>query len=294
MTSAHHPLRGVLLFTASLLLFACMDTTTKYLAARHDVPLIVAARYIGNLLLMVALLAPRHGPALVKTRRTGLAVVRALCLAVSSVLVGFALQRMPVAETTAINFLAPMMVVLAAGPLLGERVGWVGWGAALFGFAGVLLIVRPGSGLETVGVICALAGVAAATGYQLLSRVLVATESTIALLFYTALTGSILFGLALPWYWTGALPPPFECLLFASLGAYGGLGHFLMTAAYRHAPASILAPTNYLQLVWAGILGWLVFGHFPDGLSLLGMAIIALSGVAVALHSRRQPVKRDL
>ena len=90
MTSAHHPLRGVLLFTASLLLFACMDTTTKYLAARHDVPLIVAARYIGNLLLMVALLAPRHGLALVKTRRTGLAAVRALCLAVSSVLVGFA------------------------------------------------------------------------------------------------------------------------------------------------------------------------------------------------------------
>ncbi|MEZ0243513.1 MAG: DMT family transporter [Sphingomonas sp.] len=288
------PLRGILLFVSGLLLFASMDTTGKYLAAHYDVPLIVAARYLGNLMLMLALLAPRHGLALMRTRRTGLVIIRALCLAVTSILVGFALQRMPVAETTAINFLAPMLVVVVAGPVLGEKVGRVGWGAALFGFIGVLVIVRPGSGLETVGVICALAGVVAGVGYQLLSRVLVATESTIALLFYTALTGSIIFGLALPWFWTGEQPSAFEALLFLSLGVYGGLGHFLITAAYRHAPASLLAPTNYLQLVWAGLLGWLVFGHLPDRISLLGMAMIALSGVAVALHSRFQPVKRDL
>lgn len=288
------PLRGILLFVSSLLLFACMDTTTKYLAARHDVPLIVAARYLGNLLLMLAFVAPRHGTALLKTQRTGMVVLRALCLAVSSVLVGLALQRMPVAETTAINFLAPMLIVVAAGPLLGERVGWVRWAAALFGFVGVLVIVRPGSGLESWGVIFALAGVAANMGYQMLSRVLVTTESTIAMLFYTALCGSIIFSLALPWYLTGEVPPPFELLLFFSLGVYGWLGHFLMTAAYRHTPASLLAPTNYLQLVWAGLLGWLVFGHLPDAVSLGGMAIIAFSGVAVALHSRRQPVKRDL
>jgi drug/metabolite transporter (DMT)-like permease len=292
--TAVNPLRGILLFVTSLVLFACLDTTTKYLAARHDVPLIIAARYIGNLLLMVALLAPRHGAAMVRTRRTGLAVVRGLCLAASSVLIGFALQRMPVAETTAINFLAPMLVVIVAGPLLGEKIGWVGWGAALFGFLGVMLIVRPGSGLEAVAVACALVGVIAAVGYQLLSRILVATESTIALSFYTALVGSIVFGLVLPWYWTGETPPTFDILLFASLGVYGGLGHLLLTAAYRYAPASLLAPTNYLQLLWAALLGWLVFGHVPDRITALGMAIVALSGVAVALHSRRPPVKRDL
>jgi drug/metabolite transporter (DMT)-like permease len=287
-------MRGILLFVSGLLLFASMDTTAKYLAGHYDVPLIVAARYIGNLLLMVTLLAPRHGLALVRTQRTGLVIARALCLVVVSIFAGFALQRMPLAETTAINFLAPMLVVLAAGPVLGEKVGRVGWAAALFGFLGVMLIVRPGSGLETGGVPCALAAVVAGVGYQLLSRVLVATESTIALLFYTAVSGSILFGLALPWFWTGEQPSAFDALMFLSLGAYGGLGHFLMTAAYRHAPASLLAPTNYLQLVWAGLLGWLVFGHLPDAISALGMAIIALSGVAVALHSRRQPVKRDL
>lgn len=292
--TASTPLRGIVMFASSLLLFACLDTTSKFLVARYDVPLVVAARYLGNLLLMVALLAPRHGVEVVRTERTGLVVVRALCLAASSLLVGLALQRMPVAETTAINFLAPMLVVLAAGPLLGERAGWIGWSAAIVGFGGVLLIVRPGSGLDAFGVTCALLGVGVAAAYQLLSRVLIATERTIALLFYTALVGSIVFGVAAPWFWSDRAPSAFEILLFCSLGVYGGLGHFLLTAAYRHTPASLLAPTNYLQLVWAALLGWLVFGHVPDRLSALGMAVIALSGAAVALRSRRPPVKRDL
>ncbi|RYD49794.1 MAG: DMT family transporter, partial [Sphingomonadales bacterium] len=182
----------------------------------------------------------------------------------------------------------------AAGPLLGEKIGWVGWGAALFGFLGVMLIVRPGSGLEAVGVACALVGVLAAVGYQLLSRILVATEGTIALSFYTALAGSVVFSLVLPWYWTGETPSAFDILLFASLGVYGGLGHLLLTAAYRHAPASLLAPTNYLQLLWAALLGWLVFGHVPDRITALGMAVVALSGVAVAIRFRRPPVKREV
>jgi drug/metabolite transporter (DMT)-like permease len=291
MTEAH-PLRGALLLVTALLLFACMDATTKFLSATREVPLIVAVRYVGNLLLMVLLLAPTHGRQLVETKRTGLVVVRGICLAASSLMVGFALQRMPVAETTAIGFLGPILVIVAAGPLLGERIGRIGWAAVLLGFTGVLLIARPGSGLEAVGVACALAAVAANVGYQLLSRVLVATERTIALLFYTALAGAILFSLALPWFWDGRAPTVFEAVLFFSLAAYGGLGHFMFTAAYRYAPASLLAPMNYLQLLWAGLLGWTLFGHVPDQVSLLGMAIVAASGIMVALKTRRPPAKR--
>ena len=287
--SAPHPLRGALLFVFGLLLFACMDTTTKYLAERYDVPVIVAVRYMVHCLLMVVLIAPSQGRKLVRTQRTGLVVVRALCLAAASLLVGLALQRMPVAETTAITFLAPILVVLAAGPLLGERIGAVGWAAALGGFAGVLLIVRPGSGLELFGIACALAAVGANVGYQLLSRVLASSERTIALLFYAAVAGSICFGLALPWFWEGRAPGGFELLLFLSTGIYAGLGHFLFTAAYRHANASMLAPMTYIQLVWAGLLGLLVFGHVPDGLSLVGMGVIAASGLAIAVKSRRRP-----
>ena len=220
-------------------------------------------------------------------------VVRALCLAAASFLFGSALAYLPVADATAINFLAPILLVAAAGRFLGERVGWVGWLAALLGFAGVLLIARPGRGLDTVGVLFALGAVVANLSYQFLSRLLAATERTVALLFYTALAGSIVYGLALPWFVGERVPSAFEALLLTSLGLYGGLGHFLLTAAFRDAPASLLAPLNYLQLLWAGLLGWLVFGHLPDRLSLLGMAIIVASGVLVAFKTRRPPPKRS-
>lgn len=289
---AHHPVRGALLCVTALLLFACMDTTTKFLAERHEIPLIMAVRYLGNLLLMVLLLGPTHGRRMVETQRTGWVLVRAACLALASLLVGLALQRMPVAETTAITFLAPILLVVVAGRVLNERVGWIGGLATVLGFAGVLLIARPGSGLAPVGVAFALGAVAANLGYQLLSRVLAATERTVALLFYTALTGSIFFGLGSPWYLEDRAPTLLDIALLGSLGVYGGLGHFLFTAAFRDAPASLLAPLNYLQLLWAGLLGWLVFGHVPDRLSLLGMAVIAGSGVMVALKTRRPSPKR--
>jgi drug/metabolite transporter (DMT)-like permease len=282
-----------MLCVMALALFACMDTTTKYLAQTHPVPLIVAVRYLGNLVLMLGFLVPAHGRRLVRTRRTGLVWVRGVCLAVASLLIGFALERMPVAETTAILFLSPILLVLAAGPVLGERVGWVGWAATLAGFAGVMLIARPGSGLVATGVIFVLGAVATNLCYQLLSRVLAASESTFALLFYTALAGSILYGLAVPSFLEDRAPSLLEIALFASLGLFGGVGHYLFTAAFRHAPASLLAPLNYVQLLWAGLLGWLVFGHVPDAVSLIGMAIVAGSGVAVALRTRRPPAKRS-
>jgi drug/metabolite transporter (DMT)-like permease len=288
----HHPVRGALLCIGALALFACLDTTTKYLTQTHAVPLIVGVRYLGNLLLMIAFLGPTHGRQMVRTQRTALVWVRAFCLAVASLLIGLALQRMPVAEVTAITFLSPILLVAVAGRLLGERVGWLGWVATLGGLAGVMLIVRPGSNIVSSGAVFVLGAVLLNLGYQLLSRVLAASETTFALLFYTALAGSIIYGLAMPWYLEDRAPSLLEVVLFASLGVFGGVGHFLFTAAFRHAPASLLAPLNYVQLLWAGLLGWLVFDYIPDTQSLTGMAIVAASGVLVALKTRRPPAKR--
>jgi drug/metabolite transporter (DMT)-like permease len=269
-----------------------MDTTTKYLAQTHEVPLIIGVRYLGNFLLMVAFLGPTHARQMVRTKRTGLVLMRGCCLAVASLLIGLALERMPVAEMTAITFLSPILLVAVAGKVLGERVGWIGWAATGGGFIGVMLIVRPGSDIVTSGAIFVLASVVLNLGYQLLSRVLATTENTFALLFYTALAGSIIYGLAMPWFLEDRAPTLFEGALFASLGLFGGVGHFMFTAAFRHAPASLIAPLNYLQLLWAGLLGWLVFGHIPDAMSLGGMAIVVGSGVLVALKTRRPPEKR--
>lgn len=290
VTHTPHPqnaFKGFLLAASGLLLFACMDSSTKYLAHHFNVPFVVAMRYITQCLLMFAVLAPRHSGHLIKTQRTGLVIVRAISLSFASLFVGLALQRMPLAETTAINFLAPMLVVLLASPLLGERIGTLGWVAAIGGFMGVLLIARPGGGLDTFGILFALLGVLANTSYQILSRVLASSEKTITLLFYTALVGSICFGLALPWFWEHKTPSNLELVLFLVMGVSGGLGHYLFTFAFRFAPASLLAPVNYLQLLWAALLGWLIFDSTPDQLSILGMLIVAASGLMIAFKSRR-------
>lgn len=279
--------KGFLLAASGLLLFACMDATTKYFTAHFSVPFVMAMRYLSQLSLMIILLAPRHAQKMVFTNRTGLVFLRAASLTLGSLFVGLALQRMPLAETTAINFLSPILVVLLASPLLEERIGVSGWVAALGGFTGVMIIVRPGSGLDYMGVVFALLGVGVGAAYQILSRVLAPTEKAVAMLFYTALLGAIFYGIGLIWFWEHRTPSTTEWLLLLSMGVTGGLGHYLFTLAFQYAPASIIAPTTYLQLLWAALLGWLVFHYVPDGISLLGMTIVAASGVLIAVHSRR-------
>ena len=283
--TANRPLLGVLFIAVATLLFATNDTANKLLVTDYNVPLVAAIRYIVHALLMLALLGPSKGREMVKTTRTSLVIVRSLCLVVATFFAGLALQRMPVAETVSIIYLSPIIVVLLARPLLGETIGLTGWIAAIAGFAGVLLIVRPGGGLDLLGVGYVLCNVVVTVAYFLLSRVLASTEKTLALLFYSALTGAICFGIALPWTLYGAAPTLLQVALFLSMGVTAGLGHYCFTSAYRFAPASVLAPINYLHLVWAGVLGWLVFGHVPEALTILGMAIVAAAGVAVALRA---------
>jgi len=281
------PIRGVLLCASALFLFAALDTTTKALTAHFEAPLIVAARFIGNLLLMLIVMAPRRGRDMVRTTRTGLVWLRGCCLACGSVLMALALTRMPVGEATAIMFLAPTLVALGGGLLLDEEVGLRGWGAVLLGLAGVVLIARPGGGLDVVGVLLALGAALMNGTYQLMSRTLAATEKTFALLFYSAAVGSLVFGAAAPFFWAGRMPTLLEGTLLASLGMWGGLGHYLFTAAFRHAPASTLAPITYLQVLWATLLGWIVFRHVPDPISILGMLTIGAAGMMIVLKRRR-------
>lgn len=285
-------LRSILLLLGALFLFVLLDATAKHLARTYPVPMLVWARYTVHFVLMVVLLGPSMRGRLVTTGRPARQVVRALCLLAVTFFGMAALARMPLAETTAILFAAPLIVTLLAGPLLGERIGALRWVAVLTGFAGVLLIARPGSGLVTEGVLLALAGALSYAIYQILTRQLTATENPVTMLFYTALIGSGVMTLLLPWIWGGPLPDLRDALLIASLGIYGGTGHFLLIRAFRDAPASTLSPILYVQLVWATLIGWLAFGHFPDGLALAGILTIGGAGALIALQSRREGRKK--
>jgi drug/metabolite transporter (DMT)-like permease len=281
-----HAWRGVLLVVCAGLFFIGNDTTTKHLAQTVNVPFIIFVRYAVNLVLTVAIFTPIEGKSFMRTNRTGLVVFRGACLAVASFFLALSLKRMQVAEVTAMVFLAPMLVVLVAGPVLGERVAKLDWLAAILGFSGVMLIARPGGDVDFVGLVYMSITVAVSVVYLLLSRILSKTESNSALTFYGALAGTLAFSIFLPWSYQGLPGSVIDFVLLLGLGVLAGLGHYLLTSAFRYANASVLAPLQYLQMLWAGVLGFLVFGNVPSQLSLLGLTIIAVSGAIIALKAK--------
>jgi len=276
--------RGTIFFLSALFIFAVSDTTAKYMSGFFAVPLLAWARYVTQLVFMLVVTAPAMGRSIVCTGHPRLMILRGLMQVASTVLVLLAFQRLPLAETTAFAFISPLLVALLAGPLLGEKLQLRTWLTTLAGFAGVLLIVRPGGAMHGVGVIYALGSALCYAVYQILTRKLSSSEPPLRQLFYIALVGSVCMSCALPFFWTGIVPSPIRALLILSLGAYGGTGHFLLIRAFHEAPASSLSPMIYFQLVWAMLLGWIVFGQLPDLLSVVGMLVIGASGLSLALR----------
>jgi drug/metabolite transporter (DMT)-like permease len=280
-------LHAALLFLTALLLFAALDATAKHLSALFAVPLLVWARYLVHLVIMLLAVAPSMGRRLIVTERPWLMSLRGLTLVAVTLLGQLALKTLPLAETTALIFVAPLLVALLAAPLLGETVRLRTWLATIAGFVGVLLIARPGGSLFGPGVAYALGAALSYAAYQILTRKLAASEHPMRLLFYTALLGTLAMLPVLPVYWDGIWPTPTQSLLIISLGLYGGIGHFLLIRAFHETSASLLAPLIYTQLVWATLLGWLVFDHFPDLLTVVGMMVIGASGLSLAIRGRR-------
>jgi drug/metabolite transporter (DMT)-like permease len=282
-----NPLKGVVLVLAATFLFAWGDTLGKHLSMLYAATLVLSARYLINLVLVLVTMWPRHRSAVWATHRTGLVLLRGLFLATATMTMLLALRVMPVAETVAIIYITPVLLMLASGPILHEKVSTLGWVCAGLGFAGVLLIARPGSGLDTWGVILCLLNALLGTGYHLLTRILTRTETTMALLFHTALIGSILsIGLTLA-LGVPAWPTGSDAGLILIYATCATVGHLLFTSAYREAPASTLAPVNYMHIAFATLLGWLVFQHLPDALGFTGMGLIAVAGLLAAWRASR-------
>lgn len=280
------PFIGILLMLGAGLCFAALDATSKHLTQTFPVPMLVWARYTVHLVLMVIFLAPSMRARLIATQRPMALTARALMLVGTTGFAMAGISIMPLAESTAFLFITPLIVVILANWLLKESVTPGRWIAIVAGFAGALLIARPGGALTTQGIILMSLAAGCYSIYQVQTRQMSLTENTVTMLFYTALVGTVSMSLAAPFYWGGPMPEPWQGLGIVSLGIYGGTGHLLMTRAFHHAPASTLSPFLYAQLVWAMLLGWLFYDHLPDLLSIAGMAVIAGSSLSIALSER--------
>ena len=278
-------LRGMVMVLTAVAIFSVVDFLSKYLTRFYPVALVVWARYAFHLFLVVAVLGPRLGLKLVRTARPGAQVLRGLLLAIASLFFVNALKHMPLAESTAIAYLAPLLVTLFSVLFLKEKVELARWIAVFCGFVGVLIIIRPGSHVFTWAVFLPMGNAIAFATYQILTRRLAGLESPYTSVFYSGLIGSVLLTAALPYTWVTP-QNGLHAAMFVLLGVLGGIGHLILIKAYDHAPASRLAPFSYSQLIWVTAIGFLAFGDFPDPWSLGGIAILVGSGIYTATHQR--------
>jgi drug/metabolite transporter (DMT)-like permease len=285
--SARNRLVGIGIISVTVACFAVLDASAKWLVRSLPVIEVVWLRFVVHVLFTGALLAPRHGRALLRTRHPRLQLLRAAMLFSMTALNFWALQYLQLAETGAVQFAVPILIALFGAWLLHERLDAGRWAAIAVGFCGVLLIVRPGTGGFHPAILLSVCNAVIYALFNLLTRRLAAVESPEATQFLSALGAALLltpFGIA-------AWRPPAsggEWALIGLMGAAGGLGHWFLAAAHRFAPASVLAPFLYQQVLWMTLFGWLVFDDVPGTAVVLGTAVVVASGLYLILRERRE------
>jgi drug/metabolite transporter (DMT)-like permease len=284
------PLRGIALLVSATVLFSMSDTTAKYLTGSLPAIEIAWVRYIVFTMLAagVAVRSGHHG---MRTRRPVWQILRGLGVVGSAVLFIASLASMPIAQATTVNFVSPLLITILSVPILGERIRLGGWLAVLAGFAGVLIVARPGTERFHPAVLLVLGSSLCWSGAMLITRRMARTERASATLLWTAGTGLVLLTVLLPFAFVA--PSLASVGLALVIGLISSGGQWLTLLAYRRAPASVLAPLSYGQLIWSSVLGYLVFGSVPSRWTLIGGAIIACSGFYTVREARMQQQRRE-
>lgn len=280
--------RGILWMLMAGFLFATQDLMAKYLSLSYPTAQVLWARFIVPVAIL-AIFFNRRLPGIMATRRRGLQLVRSALLCVMMGLLFSAYRFMPLADATAIMFIGPILVTALSLPLLGEPVGPRRWAAVAVGFAGALIIIRPGAGVMQAAAFLALGAAFVSSIHQIMIRLLSREDSALTTLIYTPLVGALASSLAIPFLWVA---PDFEgWLLMALLGTLGVASQFGFIKAFEAAPVATVSPFMYFILIWAGVYGAAVFGDIPDAWTLLGAAVIVASGLYIfhreQLHRRK-------
>jgi len=280
------PALGVALMAIAALLLPCGDAIGKHLAGErgYGVVQIVWVRYLVQCLLVGAAALALHGRGALGSRRPGLLVARGLLLLPAHLLLLLALRHMPLADAVTVLFLAPVLVALLAVPLLGERLDARGWVAVAAGFAGAAIVLRPGTGLLHWAALLPLAVALIDALFQILTRH-VRSEPTAVVLLYTSLVVFAGTSVFVPFAWR--TPEPVDWLAMIGLGGVSALVHYLIVKALGNAPAPLIAPIAYLQLVGAAAVGYLAFGDVPGVPVVLGAAVILASGLTLLRRAGR-------
>jgi drug/metabolite transporter (DMT)-like permease len=269
---------GIALVSFTTLMFASLDALAKYLVQELPVLQVVWLRFATHVLIMAALLWPQHGRLLITVQRPRLHVLRGLMMCAMTAVNFWALQYLQLAETGAMQFSVPILIAVFSALWLGEKLDLRRWIAILAGFAGVLIIIRPGSHAFHPAILLTLLNAILYASFNLLTRHMAKTESAEATQWLAAAVAAVVltpFGI---WQWQ--TPQHWSTWGWIALtGLLGGLGHYCVTLAHRRASAAVLGPFLYQQIIYMSALGWLVFGNVPDSAVVLGACVVVGSGL---------------
>lgn len=283
-------LKGILCMCLGVFFLASGDAVAKWLGEVHSPLQIIFFRTLVSLPLIALLAYFSGGLRKLGTKRPGVHLVRGLIYTATMIFFVWGLTLLPLAEATAIAFVAPLFVTLLSVPLLGERIDAPVVAASIVGFVGVLIVVRPGGGAFQLGTLIMLGAAFFYALMMITARRYGGREHLWAMVFYMALVPFVITAISLPWVWQ--TPEPWHWLGFLAAGILGVGATAFITLAFRFAPAAIAAPFDYTAMLWAVLLGWWFWGELPDVWVWLGSVLIIGSGLAIAYHDRRTTLKR--
>ncbi|QJE72100.1 DMT family transporter [Aerophototrophica crusticola] len=270
---------GILLAVLAFALYSVTDATVKALSARMSVPQIIVGNGLFSLVPIIGYAAWSGGLRFLRPRRPLLHLARATCGLFSGFLAYYGYSQMPIADAYALSFTAPLFITALSVPMLGEKVGWRRWTAVAVGFLGVMVMLRPGSGSLNPAALGILAGAALYSMGMMITRLARATDSAVSFAFSTTIVGLAVWGATLPWL---AVAPTMDDLVLHALGGTCvGIAIVLLLSGFRLAPAAVVAPFQYTQILWGVALGWLLFGDRPTAPMLLGAGIVIASGLYI-------------
>jgi drug/metabolite transporter (DMT)-like permease len=286
------PLRGIVLMLAALAFFSCSDAASKLMTATLPAVEVAWLRFCVFTLLMLGIAVGTGQARALRSKRPSLQTLRALGVLGSSIFFITGLSFLPMAEATAISFASPMIVTALSIPILREVVGWRRWSAVAVGLLSVLIVVRPGAGaFDRAAVFPVLSAFSWAVAL-VVTRKMSSADSPLVSLTYAAVVGLLITSALVQFTWV--MPGWREIGLGLITGGASTVAQWLVVLAFQQARASVLAPFSYSQLIWSGLLGYVIFGNVPDRWTLIGAAVIIASGLYTAHRERTVRVSSAL
>ena len=276
--SAKHRRIGIALVTLTTLMFAALDASAKWLVLTLPVMQVVWMRFLTHTLFSIAVFAPSLKGDLLRWRHPRLQLLRGMMLASMTGLNFWALQYLQLAETGAMQFSVPILIALLSSWWLGERLDAKRWLAIAVGFAGVLIIIRPGSQGFHPAILLSALNAALYALFNIMTRYLASSENPATTQMTSAVVATLILTPVALWQWQQPTTV-LEWFVMALAGLCGGIGHYFVAVAHRYASAAVLGPFLYQQILYMTVLGWLVFDQVPDFAVVIGAMVVVASGL---------------